>query len=129
MRVSFPSQRWGVYDLVAFDSPLPPSPVPPLIFLFASRFDTNGYRAFLIFSPVLRNSTPSFVHSSVRWSISLRSVRRLVGSSVHWSVPILIFRRFLVFIAHCSRPNAPMAFSISAPAHPHATKVAVYLAL
>ena len=33
------------------------------------------------------------------------------------------------FWAHRSRPNAQVTFSITAPAHPHATSVAVYPAL
>ena len=42
---------------------------------------------------------------------------------------LLLFRRFLVFWANCSCPNALVTFSSTAPAHPHATGIAVYPAL
>ena len=42
---------------------------------------------------------------------------------------IWLFRRFWRFWAHCSCPNAPVISSITAPAHPRATRVAVYPAL
>ena len=57
-----------------------------------------------------------------------RSVRWSVSRSVGWS-PFLLFRRFWDFWAFCSCPNALVTFSSTAPAHPHATGVAVYLAL
>ena len=60
---------------------------------------------------------PHFVRWSVGWLVS-----RLV-------CPLLLFRHFWAFWAHCSCPNAPVTFSITAPAHPHATRVAVYPAL
>ena len=69
-----------------------------------------------IFSCVLRDSTPRFVGS-------------LVGRSVGWSVPFLLFRRFWAFWAYGSCPDALVTLSSTAPAHPHATRVAVYLAL
>ena len=69
-----------------------------------------------IFSRVLRDSTPRYVGPSVG---------RLVGLSV----PFLLFRRFWAFWAHSSCPDDPVTFSSTAPAHPHATRVAVYPAL
>ena len=53
----------------------------------------------------------------------------LVGPSVRWSVrhTLLVFG-FCSFWPHCSCPNN-LVTSIMAPAHPHATSVAVYPAL
>ena len=59
----------------------------------------------IFFSRVLRDSTPRFVGPSARPSV-----------------------RFCVFRPHCSCPNDEVT-SIMAPAHPHATGVAVYPAL
>ena len=73
-----------------------------------------------LFSRVLRDSTTRFVGPSVR-----RSVRRSVGPSVR---PTLLFLGFCCFWPHCSCPNDRVT-SIMAPAHPHATGVAVYPAL
>ena len=64
-----------------------------------------------IFSHVLRDSSPRYVGTSVR-----RSVSR--------SVPLILFRRFLAFCA-----DALVTFPSTAPAHPHATRVGVYPAL
>ena len=52
--------------------------------------------------------------------------------SVGWSVgrsPFYFFGDFLAFLAYGSCPDALVTFSSTAPAHPHATRVAVYLAL
>ena len=69
---------------------------------------------------MLRDSTPRFVGPSVR---------RYVGPSVHPSVRhTLLFLGFCGFWPHCSCPNDGVT-SIMAPAHPHATGVAVYPAL
>ena len=58
-----------------------------------------------------------------------RSVRRSVRLSVHPSVRhTLLFLGFWDFWLHCSCPN-DLVTSIMAPAHPHATGVAVYPAL
>ena len=57
------------------------------------------------------------------------SVRPSVCPSVGRLVPILLFRRFRAFWAHCSYPNTTVTFSITAPAHAHATRVTVYPAL
>ena len=65
---------------------------------------------------MLRDSTPRYVGPSV-------------GRSVGRSVPFLLFRRFLAFWAYGSCPDALVTFSSTAPAHPHATRVAVYPAL
>ena len=73
-----------------------------------------------IFSRVLRDSTPRFVGPSVR-----PLVRRSVGPSVGHT---LIFLGFWGFWHHCSCPN-DLVTSITAPAHLHATGVAVYPAL
>ena len=53
------------------------------------------------------------------------SVRRLVGRLV----PFLLFQHFWASWAYYSCPDALVTFSSTAPAHPHATKVAVYPAL
>ena len=74
------------------------------------RFNSRGHCTFypvLVFSRVLRDSTP-----------------RYIGPLVGRSVPLLLFRRFC-----CSCPNALMNFPSTAPAHLHATGVAVYPAL
>ena len=73
-----------------------------------------------VFSRVLRDSTPRFVGPSVRGSVR-RSVRRSVGHT-------LLFLGFWDFWLQCSCPN-DLVTSITAPAHPHATGVAVYPAL
>ena len=65
-----------------------------------------------IFSHVLSDSTPCFVGRSVRRSIS----------------NILLFLGFSGVWPHCSCPNDEVTSNI-APAHPHATGVAVYPAL
>ena len=75
----------------------------------------------MVFSRVLRDSTPRYVGPSV-------------GRSVGWSVgrlvsPLFTFWRFWAFWAHSSCPDDPVTFSNTAPAHPHATRVAVYPAL
>ena len=64
---------------------------------------------FLLFSRVLRDSTPRFVHRSVG--------------------PHFTFSAFLSVLSCLLLPNAPVTFSITAPAHPHATRVAVDPAL
>ena len=69
-----------------------------------------AYPAF-VFSHVLRDSTPHFV-----------------GPSVCPSVTLYFFLGFCGFWLHCSCPN-DLVTSIKAPAHPHATGVAVYPAL
>ena len=71
-----------------------------------------------LFSRVLRDSTSRFVGSSVSPSIH-PSVGLSVGPSVHHTS---------FFLLHCSCSN-DLATSITAPAHPHATGVAVYSAL
>ena len=71
-----------------------------------------------LFSRVLRDSTPRYVGRSVD-----RSVGRSVGRSP------FTFRRFWAFWAYGSCPDAQVTFSSTAPAHPHATRVAVYPAL
>ena len=54
----------------------------------------------------------------------------LVCQSVGWSISAFFtsFGVLELFWAYCSCPNAPVTFSSTAPAHPHATGVAVYLA-
>ena len=68
---------------------------------------------------MLRDSTTHFVCPSVR-----RSFRPLVRPSV----TLNFFCFFCGLWPHCSCPNDGVT-SIMAPAHPHATGVAVYLAL
>ena len=46
--------------------------------------------------------------------------------SVGRSVPLILFWRFWAFWAYCSCQDALVSFSSTAPAHPHATRVAVY---
>ena len=70
-----------------------------------------------IFSRVLRDSTPRYVGLLVGW---------LVGRLVGRLVPFLLFRRFWAFWAYGSCPDALVTFSSTAPAHLHATRVAVY---
>ena len=70
-----------------------------------------------IFSRVLRDSTTRFVGPSVR-----RSVRPSVRPSVRHTLG------FCGIWPHCSCPN-DLVTSNTAPAHPHATGVAVYPAL
>ena len=73
-----------------------------------------------LFSRGLRDSTTCFDGSSVR---------RSIGPSVSPSVRhTLLFLGFCGFWPHCSCPNDGVT-SIMAPAHPHATGVAVYPAL
>ena len=74
-----------------------------------------------IFRCVLHDSTPHFVSPSVRW---------LVHPLVHLSVHFTFFVFFLLFglQPHCSCPNDQVT-SNTAPAHLHATGVAVYPAL
>ena len=79
---------------------------------------------YFFFSRVLRDSTPRSVGPSVG-----PSVRRSVSPSVRRSVrQTLLFLSFCGFWPHCSCPNDGV-ISIMAPAHPHATGVAVYPAL
>ena len=54
------------------------------------------------------------------------SAHRYVGPSVGWSVPFLLFRRFLSFFSIQLLPRCPSELSSTAPAHPHATRVAVF---
>ena len=72
------------------------------------------------FSRVLRDSTPRFVGPSVR-----PSVGPSVGPSVRHT---LLFMGFCGLWHHYSCPNDQVT-SITAPAHPQATRVAVYPAL
>ena len=72
-----------------------------------------------IFSCVLCDSTPHFVGSSVCPSISL-----LVHRSIRHTI---FFEDFFCFRFHCSCQN-DLGTSITAPAYPHATGVAVYQA-
>ena len=64
------------------------------------------------------------IRGSVRPSVR-RSVGRSVGPSVRHT---LLFRRFWAFWPYRSCPNVPVTSNM-APAHPHATGVAVYPAL
>ena len=57
-----------------------------------------------------------------------QSVGRLVGRLVGRSVGRLVGSLF-TFWAYGSCPDAPVTFSSTAPAHPHAARVAVYPAL
>ena len=75
---------------------------------------------FLSFSRVLHDSTPRYIGPSI--------VGRLVGWLVGQS-PFLLFWRFWAFWAYGSYSDALVTFSSTAPAHPHATRVAVYPAL
>ena len=72
--------------------------------------------SYRIFCRVLRDSTTRFVGLSVHPSVR-PSVRHT-----------LLFLGFCGFWHHCSCPNDGVT-SIIAPAHPHATEVAVYPAL
>ena len=72
----------------------------------------GGSLGINIFSRMLRDSTPRFVGPSIR-----RSVRHT-----------LLFLGFCGFWPRCSFLN-DLVTSITAPAHPHATGVAVYPAL
>ena len=76
-----------------------------LIFLLIAQ---NYWLNWKIFSRVLRDSTPRFVGPSVGHT--------------------LLFWDFCGFWPHCSCPN-DLVTSIEAPAHSHATGVAVYPAL
>ena len=75
---------------------------------------------YSFFSRVLRDSTPRFVGPSVR-----PLVCPSVGPSVRHT---LLFQRLWGFWLYRSCPNAPLTSNM-APAHPHATGVAVYPAL
>ena len=68
-----------------------------------------------LFSRVLRDSTPHYVGLLVG---------RLVDRSLFY-----FFWRYWAFWAYRSCPDALMTLSSTAPAHPHATRVAVYPAL
>ena len=57
------------------------------------------------------------------------STPRYVGPSVGRLVPFLLFQRFWALWAYGSCPDDLETFSSTAPAHPHATRVAVYPAL
>ena len=74
----------------------------------------------LLFSRVLRDSTPRFVGPSVR-----PSVRPSVGPSVRHT---LLFLGFCGLWPHCSCPSDQVTSNM-APAHPYATGLAVYPAL
>ena len=80
------------------------------------------------FSRVLRDSTTRYVSLSVGQSVG-RSVGWAVGRLVGWSVPFLLFWHFWAFWAYGSCPDALVTFFSTAPAHPHATRVAMYPAL
>ena len=82
----------------------------------------------IVLSRMLRNFTPCFVSLSVRPSLCL-SACLSIHLSVGPSFPILLFWHFWAFWAHCSYPNAPMTFSLTAPAHLHVSRVAMYPAL
>ena len=73
-----------------------------------------------VFSRVLRDSTPRFVGPSVRPLVRL-SVRPSVRHT-------LLFLGFCGLWPHCPCPNDRVTSNM-APAHPHATEVAVYPAL
>ena len=82
----------------------------------------------IFFSRVLRDSAARFVGPSVGLSVR-PSVRPSVSPSVGPSVrETLLFWRLWGFWLNRSCPNAPLTLNM-APAHPHATGVAVYPAL
>ena len=87
---------------------------PPmaLISVHPSRSHHPQEFTVLLFSRVLRDSTPRFVGPLVRWSVH----------------HIILFWVFSNLWPLCSCPNDEVTSNI-APAHPHATGVAVYLAL
>ena len=70
-----------------------------------------------------------YSHATQLYTLLCRSVGRSVSWSVGRLVPFLLFRRFWAFWAYGSCPDALVTFSSTAPAHPHATRVAVYPAL
>ena len=74
----------------------------------------------VVFSRVLLDSRPRFVSLSIRPSIH---------PFIHWFViHTLLFQRLWVFWACRSCPNTALT-SNTAPDHPHATVVALYMAL
>ena len=85
-----------------------------VVFLLVSAF---FFSQLSIFSRVLRDSTPRFVGPSVGPMVR-PSVRRSVRHT-------LLFLFFCGLWPHCSCPNDGVASNM-APAHPHATWVAVY---
>merc|ERR1712142_282785 len=93
-----------------------------ILWLLRTKFDgallvlINIFDSEAFFSRVLRDSSPRFVGPSVSPS---------VGPSIRHT---LLFLGVRVFWLHCSCPNDLVA-SITDPAHPHATGVAVYSAL
>ena len=72
-------------------------------------------------SRVLRDSSPGFVRPSVRQSVCLL-VRPSVGQSICHT---LFIWGFSGLRPHCSCPNDEVTSNM-APAHPHATGVALY---
>ena len=87
------------------------------------------YSFHSFFSNLLHVWTLTFLVACYATQHPAMSVGRSVGRSVSWLVPFLLFWRFWAFWAYCSCPNALVTFSSTAPAHPHATGVAVYPAL
>ena len=57
------------------------------------------------------------------------SITRYIGRSVCRSVTTYFFDNYWRHLNYCSYPNAQVSLFLTAPAHPHATSVAVYLAL
>ena len=93
---------------------------------FSLRFASVTFPKYLVthFSRVLHGSTPRFVGLSVR-----PLVRPLVHPLLHLSLrQTLLFKFFCGLWPHCSCPNDQVTSNM-APAHPHATRVAMYLAL
>ena len=92
------------------------------ILKFYIKYLTNSKR----FSDFCKNFQGKFLVACTRLYTPLcRSVRRSVGPLVRHT---LLFRRFIAFWPYRSCPNAPETSNM-APAHPHATGVAVYPAL
>ena len=79
---------------------------------------------FRIGSDTNRCDIFSCVHATLQPALYVRRSVRLSNFSFFY-----FFRRLRAVIAYCSCPKAWLALLSCAPAHPHATKVAVYPAL
>ena len=86
------------------------------LFLFLGFYNSSEKHAIDGWTLVLHDFSPRYVRPSVGWSVS---------RSVGWLVTFYFSLRSCNLWPHCSCPNALVTQNM-APAHPHATGVAVY---
>ena len=95
---------------------------------FCFRFDSTKLDSILVLSDIFYHDD-RFGNLCFKFLVACTRLHNPLCPSVRWSVGRLRFDFLkILFLCHCSCPNG-LVTSNMAPAHLHATSVAVYLAL